>query len=796
MKIKTVKISNFRGIPNLVLELGGKSLLVGGENGTGKSSIVDSLEYFFLGKIEHLKGTKGITFNKHAPNVYSNLDDLKIELVFNPGSINLRRSNADIPEPPKQFKKAFETAEEGNFILRRNQLLNFIFCKPKERHNALLSLFRGEKVYSYEEEFDLAYKHFKDKLRTKKITKSKNFKKLAKILKSPIDSVDDCYSILNEKILDSNLNIPLIKQPKDFDISLKHLKEIGAEEIIEVSQNLLKIKLLSDKSFFQEHELENFNHLREELASLKEKEYIKEIQIMKLLQASIPLFETFVDDKCPLCEQIIDRIILQERIDERLIDLVELSKQDKSIRRKLNKFVNSFKEKSKSLNKLKKKLEDFDIFLPEKTKFEITVDEISNISKEFGEIEFSLDELELEVLDRTILNLNSIKLEIENRLNNELKEISLSENYQKIYDISNMILKVQNQISIIKEDEEEIKSLSKRGETANNLLNIFSDIKNRNVQEIYNRIQSDIDDYYKTLHPNEVHKGIKLQIEKIQKGSTSIKIKSFNENDEDPRAYLSEGHLDSLGLCIFLAFIKNFNKDCSLILLDDVVTTIDSKHRENICKILFEDFKDKQMIITTHDQIWYEQIRANQRKYGLEGSFVNLDIIGWNEKSGPIIRPFKPNLEKIETLLKDNEKSLVASETRRYLEWLLEEMCITTKSAVPIKRIKRYTVSELMNPLIKRVKNIISDENTKENIESKFKDLESTILMGNLLTHNNLFAENYSIHEIRKFYEAVKNLHLCFQCESCGSLLGYSSEFKFLRCLNTKCIKPTEIKAK
>ena len=51
MKIKNIEINAFRGIPDILkLNLQGNSLLLYGENGTGKSSIVDAIEFFFTGQ--------------------------------------------------------------------------------------------------------------------------------------------------------------------------------------------------------------------------------------------------------------------------------------------------------------------------------------------------------------------------------------------------------------------------------------------------------------------------------------------------------------------------------------------------------------------------------------------------------------------------------------------------------------------------------------------------------------------------------------------------------------------------
>ena len=47
-KIKSIKINGLRGVKDpLTLELNKKSILVYGDNGTGKSSLTDSFEWFF-----------------------------------------------------------------------------------------------------------------------------------------------------------------------------------------------------------------------------------------------------------------------------------------------------------------------------------------------------------------------------------------------------------------------------------------------------------------------------------------------------------------------------------------------------------------------------------------------------------------------------------------------------------------------------------------------------------------------------------------------------------------------------
>ena len=59
MKLKQIDIKGLRGIKeSLSLELNGKSVVLYGDNGMGKSSISDAIEWFYTNKVAHLSGTE------------------------------------------------------------------------------------------------------------------------------------------------------------------------------------------------------------------------------------------------------------------------------------------------------------------------------------------------------------------------------------------------------------------------------------------------------------------------------------------------------------------------------------------------------------------------------------------------------------------------------------------------------------------------------------------------------------------------------------------------------------------
>src|SRR5712691_10939476 len=71
IRIESLTIKEFRGIRDLTLEFNGKNFAVCGPNGTGKSGVVDALEFVLTGNISRLSGEgRGeISLKQHAPHV-------------------------------------------------------------------------------------------------------------------------------------------------------------------------------------------------------------------------------------------------------------------------------------------------------------------------------------------------------------------------------------------------------------------------------------------------------------------------------------------------------------------------------------------------------------------------------------------------------------------------------------------------------------------------------------------------------------------------------------------------------
>lgn len=795
VKIKTINIHAFRGIPDIELQLDGNNLLLRGENGTGKSSLVEAIEFFFTGKISHLAGTNGLSLKRHGPHVNFEPDDLNVELTFNPGNVSLNRTLTSSPSPPEQLKDYFQIIQKDTFILRRSQILTFIMSKPADRFRAIGNIIGVETL----DEIELGMMRVRDDLKGEIKSDEKKIGELisdlSTTIKKDITKVEEVLPALNEMLQKSDL--PLIKSLDDVDKHAEEmLKAVKKTETIDRIEVLNKILGTTETELIAKEIVDELNDLNNKVKHLLQEDIRLELSINNLLKSARKVIEEEEMDICPLCEQKIDRERLLTKIDDRLKILRDLSEKSSEVRimsipviNKLNGIVDEFKITIS-------KIESFSELAEEKSK---VIEKITFLNEFVSHITSAKDlknEISIQEFNQQKNEINEIWSSLSIKCGQLLNVIGLTEAEKKVLDVARLIEQARSKTTKLSKVQTELKVCQNHFDLAEKIYSAFSETKKAKIQETYDSMQGDIQSFYSMLHPNELHKNIELTVELGQRASTKLRMESFGREGEDPRALTSEGHLDSLGLCIFLGFVKKFNDGCSLIVLDDVVSTVDAKHRENICKLLLGEFRDKQLLITTHDEVWYGQLQDFQRAYRIEGDFKNLVITNWHVENGPTIRPYKIRWERIQEKIDSGDKTGAGNDGRQYLEWLLKQICKVTNASVPVNNWQNGMISGILPHTKKRCEDIIKEDDFRAKISKAFQDLETTISMGNLLSHNNELAEEVSIEEVKRYYESVHNLHNAFLCPTCGHFVGYYRELKILRCPNTRCENPMEVKTK
>jgi DNA repair exonuclease SbcCD ATPase subunit len=794
-RIKALQIEGFRGIPKCDIPINGKSVVLKGENGSGKSSIVDALELFFTGKISHLEGIQGLSLPKHATHVNFKPDDVCIKVTFDPGDICLSCSLSSTPRFPPPLSLFLNNAQRGVFILRRFQILNFIASQPADRFRAIGSILGIEKLDNIELELMRLRDDYLGQTKTKQSEIATLFQDLGAALQTQLSSQEEILPALNIFLKKNNLEIVqnLKEAESTSEILLKAIKQQGETIELKALNELCDMSKIS--KYFTELS-DGIVTLDSILASLHSKNALAHIPTLDVLRAGQIVIESTLDDYCPLCEQPIDRTIVLDRITHRINDLMALSEEAALARQLASSLATLLQPLVIELEHLEQNI----AFIPGLIHHKSNIDKANTIAKTLKAHLSSANDLNNRFLtgifNYTITNIGETLTQISTAAKFLFGKVILNEEDKKILEIDRVIQKVVLHFTSISEAIFKCNISKRQHDIANEFFNAFSISKKHQIQTIYDSLQADIEYFYDFLHPNEFHRNIELSVVQDRRASAVLKLESFGKTGQDPRAYCSEGHLNSLGLCIFLAFIKRFNEDLPLVILDDIVTTIDAAHRLRICSLLFENFEDKQFIITTHDSIWFRQLKDAQNQYLISNKYLNYELINWDLDNGPILKPYRGKWASIEEKLHNVDRIGAGNAGRQYLELILFEICFTTRAAIPIplNRESQFEIKDLWDAVISRMKALLPEGDYLSRFLGSLRSLQSTIIMGNILSHNNSFAENISITEVQAFCEAVHAFRLVFSCSKCSNLFKYDREAKRLMCKSPKCTNPDMIR--
>jgi len=152
MKLIEIEIQNVRGIKDLTIRTDGKNLVIWGANGSGKSGVVDAIDFLFTGQITRLtgSGTSGITLSKHGPHIDQKAEHAKVRAILQlPGCekpIEISRAFEDpgtlhcTEEARALLTSVLSFAERGQYVLTRRDILKYITSEPSNRAKQLQSI--------------------------------------------------------------------------------------------------------------------------------------------------------------------------------------------------------------------------------------------------------------------------------------------------------------------------------------------------------------------------------------------------------------------------------------------------------------------------------------------------------------------------------------------------------------------------------------------------------------------------------------------------------------------------------
>ena len=790
MRIQELEICNFRGIKELKIEPNGKNFLISGPNGSGKSAIVDAVDFLLTGDVSRMKGpgTSGIKLKEHAPHVTSDVKDCWVKAVIELSGIDEPvKIKREMSKPKKLIcddeyvdflKPVQELASRGQHVLTRREILNFVTADANRRGKQIQSLLKINEV-------DLTRQRLV-KVRNQLRNEFKNAQGNLETSKTHINSTVDTdtfdedviLNFVNEnrKILGGGLVKVLDSSTVKFDLQSP---DIGSDERINLELLEKDLENLPDADFKEEIGLlqSQFKELYDKIQSDKTNPKDR----LVLTQLGLKL----AGDTCPLCDTSWDSDELEMHLS---IKLKKLQKVREDIER--------LEELSTEISyQVKNKLS--------------SISEVLKASRVLG--------LDTETYHLMVWEENLLRIE----------KVLDSDNYQgeplspamDLQEIGNRIFKVaderyettspeQTAWDKLSRLEENLKyyeeNLVKREETENALGNAealhdaFIKSRDQVLDELYTSIKDRFVELYRQLHGSDEENFDALLTS--SGAGVDFKVNFHGQGNHPPHALHSEGHQDSMGICLYLALAERLTQGyIDLIVLDDVMMSVDAPHRRQICHLLADFFKGKQFFITTHDQTWARQLRQE----GVVSAKGMVELFDWQIDSGPRVNSQADIWDAIEEDLRRNDVPAAAHKLRRGSEEYFRTVCNSLGAKVKFKDNGEYTLGDLLPEAINRYKTLINMAKDSANSWNKPEEVHRLVAIerSSKEIFNRTNAENWAVNanvhynkwvdfnlnDFKPVVSAFSDLYSVFVCEECGNMLHLSLNGNQEEAVRCKC---------
>ncbi len=239
-----------------------------------------------------------------------------------------------------------------------------------------------------------------------------------------------------------------------------------------------------------------------------------------------------------------------------------------------------------------------------------------------------------------------------------------------------------------------------------------------------------------------------------------------------------------MGLCLYLALAERITHGViDLVMLDDVVMSVDAEHRRQVCHLLATEFKDTQFFITTHDRTWARQMRTE----GIVGPENLVEFYNWQIELGPQVGRHEDWWQRVDEDLQLDQVPSAAAKLRRGLEEFFEMACDALRARVLYRSDGRWTLGDFapasvaqLRRHLGRAKQAANSWGNRDTV-AEISDFESTVSqifsrtqaenwMVNAGVHYNSWT-SFSKNDLVPVVEAFQDLCLAFQCSACQGLL-------------------------
>jgi hypothetical protein len=256
-----------------------------------------------------------------------------------------------------------------------------------------------------------------------------------------------------------------------------------------------------------------------------------------------------------------------------------------------------------------------------------------------------------------------------------------------------------------------------------------------------------------------------LVLGEISAMSLSVKLELVNGQICTPHNILSEANLDLLALLLFLAVAKEASRrgQAPVLILDDVLQSVDASIRVAFAEFLLTEFKGWQIIITVHDRLWHNQLREIFRRTGHQ--FIDHNLSRWGFSTGFTLQEPSNELDqRLELSVAQSDVAGMCGNAGLLLEAMCDRMSVQLEVSVIRRREDKYTLGDLWPGVSKKLK--------KSTAKDAAGDVDRWIHLRNLVgAHFNEWAQSLTVTEAEQFAIATLALYRSVKCPTCKTWL-------------------------
>lgn len=669
-------IEHLRGsiVPfSLQFEKGKKLTIIYGENGTGKSTVCDAFDLLGNGKVGSLDGRGlGIT-RPYWHSVGKTPADVKVTLKTSAGECSASLDRRGVAITNDQYRPRIE-------VLRRSQILSLVEAKPAERYSAISRFIDVSGVEASEAS-----------LRKLIIEINRDLEFAVTRVSENREQIDRFWV---EAGMPGSDSLTWATQEIQKDQSAYDQRKEVIDKLISSWDSLVgypqKNETLSHQLKLDQDALQS---AQEALAALTDDVTGDYFEVLELLRAAQRHFISHPSPTvCPLCESGEKAEGLVVEVNRR-IEAQNLAGRLEALKGKLNICDSAVQRTVQRLDDLKASaLSDI-----------LNLENYCKSGALSEDIQLPILSVPADIADWTEW-FDSYK-----ELRQTWKQAS-----DECIDNKKFIGTLRTSLDALRSNEQSINELNVILPLLKQTLTIVESERKNFTDTILEEIAAKVGELYEVIHPEEGMNKISLELDAAKRASLEISTEFAGQSDTPPQAYFSDSHLDTLGLCVFLALAERDMPNETILVLDDVLGSVDEPHVDRVIGMLYDEAsKFRHCLITTHYGPWRHKYRWGWLKNG-QCHFV--ELTRWSLHNGISHIRSVPEAERLRDLLAAPSPDLqsICAKSGVILEAVLDFLTQLYECSVPRRPGGVYTLGDLLPAIDAKLKKALRVEHKHE----------------------------------------------------------------------------------